>query len=86
MTLMTTKPIYDEAPPKREVVEDFVTEKYVLALFQISKPLLFVWRKIYGFPYAEIPGDDRPAIRFRLDEVRAWAKARNRKMFKVPLE
>lgn len=73
----------DITPEACEVLNDLVTEQYVMRLFRVSKPSIYNWRRLYGMPFVEIPGDDRPSIRFRLKAVRAWAIGARRRMYPV---
>lgn len=63
------------APVARRYDRRYVTEDYLCQMFRRSEPTIFLWRQSKGLPHVEIPGDDRPTIRFLLKDVLAWAKA-----------
>ena len=71
------------AKPSFTVVDDYVTEGVLQKLFGKSSITLELWRKNKGLPFVVIPGDGRPAIRFVLADVLAWAKANSVPTFKV---
>ena len=55
-----------------------LTDSAVCALFGISRTTLWIWRKTRGFPTTIIQGDHSNAVRYRVSEVRQWARQNGR--------
>jgi hypothetical protein len=68
------------------VLDQYVTVGRLCAMFKRSALTIAVWRETKGLPYVEIPGDDRPAIRFDLPDVLKWAKKNKIRVFDVDEE
>lgn len=64
-------------------IEALMTTVEMEQAFDVTKITIGVWRNTLGLPYIEIPGNKRPAIRFRPRDVEAWA-ARVGKPFHPP--
>ena len=52
-----------------------LTDSVVCDLFGISRTTLWLWRKTRGFPETVIPGDRNHAIRYKVSDVKQWARS-----------
>lgn len=66
-----------------EVLSGFVTEGYLRKLFKRGGLTINLWRRDKALPFVRIPGDGRDAIRYRLDEVKQWAKENDKRVYAV---
>jgi hypothetical protein len=60
--------------PQVKRIDGLLTITGVARLFSRSALTILQWRTYNGLPYVVLPGDERPSIRYELDEVRAWAR------------
>lgn len=47
----------------------------VATRFAVTRQTLFAWRRERGLPCVMIPGHKRDAVRYKLSELRKWARA-----------
>lgn len=59
---------------KYTVLRGLVTTARLVQLFGKSELTVREWMFNHGLPYVVVPGDERDSIRFRLAEVRKWAR------------
>ena len=55
----------------------------VARLFGVTPMTIWLWRENRGLPKVELKGTARPAIRFVPEDVLAWAKARQIRMYPI---
>jgi hypothetical protein len=72
-------------PANCEVLEGLVDTNYLMRMFNRSDLTIIKWRQEHGLPYVQISGEGRPAVRYRLDRVRRWARSQGRKVVSDPL-
>ena len=51
----------------------YLTTKDLERMFDRSRMTIFNWRRYLNLPYHEFVFDDRTFVRFKLEEVQAWA-------------
>lgn len=54
-------------------IGSYLTTKDLERMFDRSRMTIFNWRRYLDLPYYEFVFDDRTLIRFKLEEVQAWA-------------
>lgn len=64
-----------------EVLEGLVTSRTLEKIFRRGGLTILHWRQEQGLPFVKVPGDARDTIRFRIEAVKKWAKAHNKRMF-----
>ena len=64
-----------EVPRQPSIVTYFCSRATLCDVFGVEPVTIDKWRLYRGMPFVEIPGDENPAIRFRLRDVLEWAAA-----------
>lgn len=59
-------------PVDEEIIKDLLTEQQIARGLGLSVLTVRIWRKEKSFPYVRLEGDNRDAIRFRLEKVMEW--------------
>lgn len=57
-----------------------LTTKAVCRMFDVTPNAVYKWRKHKGFPSISLAGGKCPPVRFDEGQVKAWAKAINKKI------
>lgn len=61
-----------------EVMTGYLTMNDLMEGFGVSELTILDWRKRKRLPYVIFPDKSRSAIRYREDQVKAWAKRRGK--------
>lgn len=56
-------------------LESLWTTQDVARVFRVTPMTIHLWRQNRGMPAIVIPGEGRPAVRFREDDVCEWARS-----------
>lgn len=63
------------------VMKNLVTTHQLARMFRRAPITVMLWKRNEGLPYVSIPGDNRPAIRYDMDQVTAWANRTGKRIF-----
>lgn len=63
------------------VMKNLVTARQLARIFRRAPITVMLWKRNEGLPYVSIPGDERPAIRYDMDQVTAWANRTGKRLF-----
>lgn len=64
----------EPVPESFECLEGLVTDVYLAQdVFGCALNTIYHWRKRRGLPYVKIPGHRMDVVRFRVEDVLAWA-------------
>jgi len=69
-------------------LDRLITVKQAMYMFDVSQPTIQSWRD-KGMPTVIVKSKERPAIRFVVDDIKAWAKENGktvRGLIRAPLK
>ena len=66
--------------PEVAEVLNLVSQRQLVDLFGKTTLTITTWRQKFGLPYVRVKGETNDSIRYRLEQVIAWARENKRHM------
>lgn len=65
----------------QETLNRLWTVQDLISRFRVTHQTIHNWRKESGLPAIDVPGTNRNTLRFIPEDVRAWAKRKQKKLY-----